>query len=88
MIYKCRHKKVDGVKFSELFESGRGKRKLNFNRNDKEYIEVVRKKHFPLYPYKNFCQTYKRKAAKVRVKEPLSGARRQLEASKSCFSFL
>ena len=38
------NKKVDGVKLSELFESGRGRRKLDFNRKDKEYIEAVKKR--------------------------------------------
>ena len=44
------NKKVDGVKLSELFESGRGRRTLDFRRKNREYIEVVRKKAFPSLP--------------------------------------
>ena len=79
------NKKVDGGKLNQLFESGRGRKKLDYTRKDKEYIEAVRKKHFLLCLYKNFCQTYKRKAAKVGVDQQLRGAR--VLAGKFVFHF-
>lgn len=77
-------KKIDGAKLTALFQKPRRDRgRVDANRKDKEYINAVREKHFPLVPLKNFSQIYKRKASKISVNEFLLGKRNQ-EAGEFC----
>lgn len=77
-------KKIDGAKLTALFQKPRRDRgRVDANRKDKEYINAVREKHFPLVPLKKFSQIYKRKASKISVNEFLLGKRNQ-EAGEFC----
>ena len=77
------NKKVDGAKLSALFQQKNNRGGLDCNRREKEYIEAVRVKHFPLIPLKNFQQIYKTKASKVSVDNKLKGRRKKKSAGKS-----
>ena len=47
-------KKIDGAKLTALFQKPRRDRgRVDANRKDKEYINAVRVKHFPLVPLKS-----------------------------------
>ena len=77
-------KKIDGAKLTALFQKPRRDRgRVDANRKDKEYINAVREKHFPLVPLKKFSQIYKRKASKISVNEFLLGKRNQ-ESGEFC----
>ena len=69
-------KKLDGGKLSDLFNKKRNRGGLDCNRKDKDYIEKIRKKHFPLVPYKNFAPIYTRKANQVSTDFRLKGVRK------------
>ena len=58
-------KKTDGTKLTGLFVQKRSRGGLDCNRRDKEYIEKIRKNHFPLVPSPNFATIYKRKTSNV-----------------------
>ena len=74
-MVKTWDKKTDGSKLTSLFELKRSRGGLDCNRRDKEYIEKIRKKHFPLVPSPNFATIYKRKASNVSTDKKLNGDR-------------
>ena len=68
-------KKTDGTKLTGLFVQKRSRGGLDCNRRDKEYIEKIRKKHFPLVPSPNFATIFKRKVSNVSTDKKLKGVR-------------
>ena len=74
-MVKTWDKKTDGSKLSSLFELKRSRGGLDYNRRDKDYIEAIRKKYFPLVPSPNFATIFKRKANNVSTDKKLKGVR-------------
>ena len=74
-MVKTWDKKIDGSKLTSLFELKRSRGGLDCNRRDKDYIEAIRKKNFPIVLSLNFATIYKRKANNVSTDKKLKGVR-------------
>ena len=86
-MVKAWDKKIDGAKLTSLFELRRSRGGLDCNRRDKDYIEAIRKKYFPLVPSPNFATIYKRKASNVSSDKKLKGVRNIVGKFFSFFPF-
>ena len=80
-------KKIDGEKLKSLFETKGSRGGLDYNPRDREYIEAVRKNHFPLVLSPNFATIYKRKAINVSTDKNLKGVRNIVGKVLFFFSF-
>ena len=74
-MVKTWDKKTDRSKLTSVFELKRSRERLDCNCRDKDYIEAIRKKHFPFVPSPNFATIYKRKTNNVSTDKKLKGVR-------------
>ena len=64
----------NGAKLFELFTKKEDRGGLDFRRNETEYIEATRAKHFPRMKWKNFAIIYNKKVSKVDIDEKLKAS--------------